>query len=114
MTKNRGGRAKGTLNRSKAEPLELSKKLGVNPLEILLLMAGGKWKELGYETEQVEVFTKECSNMQYRIPIETRAKAAADACKYLYAQLRNVEGKIDTVVVKRPLAHLSDEELDSL
>jgi hypothetical protein len=110
----RAGRQKGSLNRSKAEPQELAKKLGVNPLEILLLMAAGKWEELGLESEQVTVYSKDCSNQEYRIPIAVRAKAAADACKYLYAQLRNIEGTVKTVNTERPLGHLSDEELDNL
>lgn len=112
--KSQGGRPKGALNRSKSGPQELAKKLKVDPLEILLLMSAGKWKELGFETEQVAVYTKDCSNMEYRIPIAVRAKAAGDACKYLYAQLRNIEGKVETVTVDRPLAHLSNEELDKL
>ncbi len=55
-----------------------AEELAIDPFEVLLMFAGGKWQELGY-------------NRPEDISAGLRAKCASDACKYLYPQLRAVE-----------------------
>lgn len=55
-----------------------AEELSIDPFEVLLMFAGGKWQELGY-------------NRPEDISPGLRAKCASDACKYLYPQLRAVE-----------------------
>lgn len=90
--KKAGGRAKGTKNRDKQTLQELTDKLGVDPFQVLLLFAKGDWKALKYEAECY--FSEKpdgAVKMGYVISPELRQKSAADACKYLYPQLKAVE-----------------------
>lgn len=72
-----GGRQKGTLNK-KSVPAELmAKELGIDPLKVLLLFAGGNWKDLGYETAVITP--------------DHRINAAKEAAKYIYFQRKTIE-----------------------
>lgn len=91
-TKKTGGRQKGTPNAKSIEARALADRLGVDPLEILLLFAKGDWKALGYkdETYRVEQAGGVVNSVLYVSP-ETRANSAAKACDYLYAKRKAVE-----------------------
>lgn len=79
-----GGRKKGTSNKRSQYAIELAKKLGVEPLEILLMYAAGDWQGLGFDSQK-----------KAKIDNTDRISAAKDACKYLYPALRSVELKGD-------------------
>ena len=96
------GRPKGSKNIKSFQAEELAKKLGVDPLEILLRFAAGDWKGLGYDSS-VEV--KESDDGQtfikYTISPELRANSADKASKYLYSakQAVQVSGELGIKVI---------------
>lgn len=94
------GRRAGVVNKKTSEQREMADALGINPLKILLLIANGDATTLGYLGD---------------IPIQVRAKAAGDACKYLYHQLKSIDGNLSVDVNNdRPYGHLTDQELDDI
>lgn len=96
-----GGRKKGTPNKKTLPLLARAKALKVDPFEILLLFAMGKWKRLGYKEN---VLTP-----------ENRLKAASEACQYLHPKRKALEvSDGNDPNEDRPLEDLSDEELDQL
>jgi hypothetical protein len=110
------GRPKGSASKITLSIKEKSEQLGCDPFEILLHFAKGDWKALGYESDHIlkpggggEVFPVPM------ISAEMRLKAASDACQYLYPKRKAIEGSLNvTDPTHRPLAHLTDEELDQL
>ena len=86
-----GGRTKDTPNKSTLEAQKLAEKLGVNPLEVLLLFAGGKWKELGYKSQTTTKFYGENMVVEETIPPELRQKSAKDACEYIYSKRKSID-----------------------
>lgn len=87
-----GGRTKGTPNKNTQELIELADKLSVNPFEILLMIADGDWKGLGYPTKSRTQWTP--SGIEYEedtITVEMRLSAAKEACQYLYPKRKAVE-----------------------
>lgn len=109
----KAGRKKGTPNKDKAPVREMATRLGVDPLEILLLYAKGDWKSLGYESEKITVYSKDYSNEKYVIDPAVRMSAAADACRYMYPQLKQIEANIkkDPADPDQLGSELSKEEL---
>lgn len=90
-----GGRKKGTPNKNQDPLKQKAKELGIDPFEILLLFAKGDWQALGYKAE---TFVKEGStfvNEELYIKPETRARAAAEACQYIYPKLKAIEHTSD-------------------
>lgn len=67
--------------------MELADELGVNPIEILLLIAKGDWEALGYTSPTTHKVTQNGDIVEVdRIPLEERSKAAAACAPYLYAK----------------------------
>jgi len=88
----KAGRKKGTPNKSSIPAQELAEKLGINPFEILLRFAAGDWQGLGYENECYFAEKPDGAvKMGYVISPEARAKASAEATKYLMPQRKAVE-----------------------
>lgn len=77
------GRKKGTPNKNSVPVAELADLLGINPAEILLRFASGDAKALGLKS----------------IAVPVRAKAAADAAKYIHAQKHQSDLNIKEVQV---------------
>jgi len=86
-----GGRQKGTVNKKTEELMDISKRLKVNPFEILLLFAKGDWKALGYKAETVTKYYGETSNEEYVISPELRSQSAGKAVEYLYPKRKATE-----------------------
>lgn len=86
-----GGRQKGTPNKTKTPLKERADALGVDPFEVLLLFAKGDWKALGYESEKRRIYSKDIVNEEHYIQPAIRAKAAAEACQYIYPKLKAIE-----------------------
>lgn len=88
----KAGRKKGTPNKDSLPLEEKAKSLGIDPFEILLLFAGGKWKELGYDNEVYHSEKADGSvKMGYTITPEMRLKASSEACQYLLPKKKAVE-----------------------
>lgn len=90
------GRPKGAISRFSRQVEEITTRLQVDPLEILLLFAKGDWETLGYDTG---VIIKESQSgeggtfMEYTISPELRAQCAAKACEYVYPKKKSIEVK---------------------
>lgn len=87
LGKKTGGRKKGTRNRNTIEAQLLAKEMGVNPLQILLWIAAGDYKALGYNSEYIETKFKK----EERIPLNMRKSAAKEVLPYLTPQLKSIE-----------------------
>jgi hypothetical protein len=86
------GRGKGTKDFKTLTAEHLVKKLGVDPLHILMLFAKGDWKKLGYKAESTICYNS--AGIEYTkltIQPETRVAAAKEAVKYLYSQKKAIE-----------------------
>ena len=91
-----GGKKKGSVNKATQSLQDRARELGINPFEIQLFIAAGKWKELGYTKETKTEYTQFGVPVEVeRFPIELRQKAAKDVSPYLYPQLKSVEHKGD-------------------
>lgn len=108
-----GGRQKGTSNKSKLPLLEKAQALGVDPFEVLLLFSKGDWKALGYSSELIISTNKMGETVKYTIEPAVRMKAASEAAGYMYPKRKAIE-VIESEEKRRPLEHISDEELDKL
>ena len=86
-----GGRQKGTPNKKTEELMDISKRLKVNPFEILLLFAKGDWKALGYKSEKVTKYFGENKSEEYVISPELRSQSAGKAVEYLYPKRKATE-----------------------
>lgn len=109
------GRKKGTKNKDSRLLKEQAEKYGVDVFEILVLFAGGKWQELGYdkETQTKSMGGGETYEVRIITP-EIRLKAAADACQYLHPKLKTIEATIrDTGNKANPANGLSDDQLEN-
>lgn len=87
-----GGRQKGAPNRDKIPLSQKARELGIDPFEVLLYFSAGDWQKLGYKEERVYKYNKgEIVSEDYTIQPSVRAKAAGEACQYLYPKLRALD-----------------------
>lgn len=86
------GRQKGTPNKRVALLEDKCKELGVDPFTVLLLFAGGRWKELGYASEKYVTGINEYGSWEkWTIDPAVRGKCAAEACQYLLPKRKAIE-----------------------
>lgn len=91
-----GGRPKGVKNKDKECLREKARKLGVDPLEVLLLFAKNDWAALGYKSEFEEKFGAGGVPCMMRvITPDVRMNAAKEACQYLYPKKKAIEVGFD-------------------
>jgi len=86
------GRPKGSKNKQIMLVEDMVTKLGVDPLEVLMLFAKGDWKALGYETGSTVAYTN--AGIEYEkltITADQRVAAAGQAVKYIYSQKKAME-----------------------
>lgn len=90
-----GGRRKGTPNKNTCPAQERAEQLGVDPIEILLLVVKGDWAALGYKNPLT-------------ITLDQRINAAKEVAQYIVPKKRSVElsGELDTA----PKEGLTPEE----
>lgn len=84
-------RLPGTPNKDTQSLIDLAHKKGINPFEILLNIANGDWKALGYKEDKTVVQTKTGLSYVERITMDHRMAAAAHASQYLYPKRKSVE-----------------------
>ena len=110
----RGGRKKGTPNKKALPLLRKAQELGCDPFEILLMFANGDWKGLGYKSATETRYNRQGDDFEVMvITSDQRLRAASDACQYLHPKRKAIDLTID-VDEDRPLADLTDEELDNM
>ena len=86
------GRPKGATGVLKKSVEEASRRLKINPIEVLLLFAKGDWKALKYDKEKYITNINEHGECEkWTIDPAIRMKAAAEVCQYLYPKLKSVE-----------------------
>lgn len=86
-----GGRQKGTPNKRNFKVEEIAAKFSIDPFEVLMMVAAGDWKALGYEGPTRTSFA--ASGIEFEEPwikLSDRVQAAKEAAKYLYSQKQSV------------------------
>ncbi len=99
-------RPKGSKNQDTKDLYEIANRLKVSPFEILLQIAKGDWKSLGYESGFKSCWTS--AGIEYEeaiIKVDHRLMAAKEAARYLYPQRKAIEH-----VVKDPLEDMTEEQ----
>lgn len=89
--KGEGGRPKGLKNVRTRIVEEIAAKFDLDPFEVLLMVAVGDWKGLGYAAETRISFA--ASGIEFEEPViklSDRVQAAKEAAKYLYSQKQSV------------------------
>lgn len=90
-----GGRTKGTPNKERHNALALVDELGVDPIRVMLLIAKGDWKALGYEAPvSIKIGKNGESYSEEVISLTHRLTACADVAPYLYPKLKSIEHKM--------------------
>jgi len=86
------GRPKGCKNKRNLEVEAIAARFAINPFEVLMMIAAGDWKGLGFKTKTTKVFTASgAMNEVENVPLNERNQAAKEASKYLYSQKNKVE-----------------------
>lgn len=86
------GNPKGGKIKRTQEAQEIAERLGVNPLELLLLYAKGDHEALGLPKLTTVSVTKDGEPIEkLTIGAELRQKSAKDACDYLFPKLKSIE-----------------------
>lgn len=86
---NPAGRPKGSKNKRTTAAQETADRLGINPLEVLLLLSANRYAELNPNLKQHQLYNKE--GLPKSVPLEIRRAAATDAAKFLYPTLKALE-----------------------
>lgn len=85
------GRPKGSQNTRTRNIEEIAAKFDLDPFEVLMMIAAGDWKGLGYQAETRTSFA--ASGIEFEEPViklSDRVTAAKEAARYLYAQKQSV------------------------
>lgn len=107
-----GGRKKGTRNKLTDEARAIAERMGIDPFEVLLLFADGDWKKLGYDKPKYVTGVNEWGTWyKWTIDPAVRAKAAAEACRFLKPQLKSVELEVGESM-QDAIENLNQKELD--
>jgi len=90
------GRPKGSKNKRSEQLQEIADRMNVNPFEILLKIAAGDWKGLGYDSPHETRFSPTGTKYKTdKITLMDRRQAASDALPYLNPKLKAVEISTD-------------------
>lgn len=115
------GRAQGSKNRRTKMIEEIVEKIGVDPFEVLMMIAAGDWKGLGYDNECYFSEKPEGEvKLGYTITPEMRLQAAKEASSYLYAKKKESDPidvqKIEDLSIedKKILLEKAKEEIKKL
>lgn len=77
------GRKKGTPNRNTLDAQAKAEALGIDPFEVLLLIANGDWEALGYESPTKTLMSMGQPYEVDVIALADRRAAASDAAQFL-------------------------------
>lgn len=90
-----GGRVKGTPNKSRVNAVALAEELDVDPIRIMLLVAKGDWKSLGYDSPvRIKVGKGGEAYEEDVITLSHRLTACSDVAQYLYPKLKNIDHRL--------------------
>ncbi len=83
-------RPKGAKNKRSIEVEIIASKFDKDPFEILMMIASGDWRGLGFETKTKTTFSPQGIEIEEEnVPIAQRAFAAKEATRYLHAPKQN-------------------------
>lgn len=89
--KGEGGRPRGIKNTRTRLVEEIAAKFKVDPFEVLMMVAAGDWKALGYDSKTKTTFTQAGIEVEEdKVTLTNRVAAAKEAAKYLYAAKQSV------------------------
>ena len=103
---NPAGRPPGIPDRRSRGAEARAEELGIDPLEVLLLVAGDRWAAL--HPGEPEVDAQGCRR---HVPLELRLKAAKEAAAFLHPRLKAVEHAAANEDPLAPYMAMSMEEL---
>jgi hypothetical protein len=86
------GRPKGVKNKRSLTVEMIAENFDIDPFEVLMMVAAGDWKGLGFESPTHTSFA--ASGIEFEelwIKLSDRVMAAKEASKYLYSQKKSVE-----------------------
>lgn len=86
------GRPKGSKNIRSITVEMIAARFKIDPFEVLMMIAAGDWKGLGYKEETKTSFA--ASGIEFEEPwikLSDRVQAAKEAAKYLYSQKQSVQ-----------------------
>lgn len=115
-----GGRPKGAKNKRTLQVDIIAERLQVDPFEILMKMAAGDWKGLGYDTETyVMENASGATKVGYTISPEMRLSAAKECCQYLHSKRKEETDEPDEIEVfsieeKKKLLYQAKKEIQML
>jgi len=101
------GRPKGSKNKHNKNVDEIAARYNLQPFEVLMMVAAGDWKGLGYDAPTRTSFA--ASGIEFEEPvikISDRIHAAKEASKYLYSAKQAIS--IDVNQIHK----MSDQEFE--
>jgi len=110
-----GGRIQGTKNKANHDAQRVAEEMGIDPIQILLWIAEGDWKALGYDSDKIKVGMVE----EERIPLSLRKAAAKDVAPYLKPALKsidieaNINATVETPSIEKYLEGLIEDKDES-
>lgn len=86
-----GGRQSGTPNKRTLKVEEIASQFDIDPFEVLMMIAAGDWKGLGFDERSKTTFSPQGIEIEEdNVPLSQRCQAAKEAAKYLYSQRQSV------------------------
>lgn len=87
-------RTKGSKNKKTFEVEEIAARFDLNPFEVLMMVAAGDWKGLGFDSKTQTVYTAQGIEMEVEnIRLSDRVAAAKEAARYLFSTKQPVDPK---------------------
>jgi hypothetical protein len=104
------GRPKGAKNIRTFKVEEIASRYALDPFEVLMQIAVGDWKKLGFDAKTKTTFTPQGIEIEEdNVPLAQRCNAAKEAVKYLYPQKREIQR-----VTKEEAIEILENELKNL
>ena len=99
---------KGSTKKRNFQARELATRLDIDPLEVLLLIAGANWKRLGFKTgfRMIQGMDGKFRKVPV-ISISQRATASKEALNYIYPKVQPVQ--LDTNTGQKTFMDLAEE-----
>lgn len=98
-----GGRQKGTPNKDTNHLLERCKALKCDPVDIMIHIAKGDWKALGYESGEITKMSMGSTYFEDRIQLSDRSDAANTLMNFIYPKRKAIEIKDDSGNTIKPI-----------
>ena len=108
------GRKKGKPNAPTQTLMDIVRRVGMDPFEVLVRLANEDWQGLGYPARTTTSFTSAGIEFEeFIISPELRGNSAKEATKYIHAQRKAVEHGIDPALAEtiKSLEGKSEKEL---